>query len=128
MDQKIPTYIMGYLLPESIVSDMEVVLRNYWWAGSPMDSGWSMERSTQCLSSPHSLLASLYAAKYFSHNNIFYARLGNRSLVACKVSLNIVDLLCRVFWRVGVNSQVRRHSNSWGVRLLSAFNQHVDSA
>lgn len=105
--QAIPTYVMScFLLPSSIVEDIEKLVRQFWWGGGKSSSlhwlSWSRlcrsknlggmgfqdlecfnlallaKQSWRIVTEPDLLLARILLARYFPHGSFFTADVGER--------------------------------------------------
>jgi ribonuclease HI len=105
--QAIPTYVMSiYLLPETLIKEIERMLNALWWGGSNNNKGikWlAWDRMAQSkdngglgfrdfqvfnlamvakqgwnfISKPHTLVSRIFKARYFPSTSLFDASLGN---------------------------------------------------
>lgn len=140
----IPTYTMGiFQLPKSITSQINVLLKKYWW-GSGGDHSkihwqqWSRmtlsksrgglgfrnmknfnvallsKQAWRILQNTSSLVRQALKHKYFPHGHFLYAKLGYKPSYAWKNVLAIRELLNRVLiWRVWNGKNINIWNDSW---------------
>jgi hypothetical protein len=105
--QAIPSYVMSvYLLPDSIIKDIERMMNSFWWGGGNDNKGirwmaWDRMTYPKALggmgfrdlhlfnlamiakqgwniaTKPHTIVAKLYKARYFPNSSLFDSQLGH---------------------------------------------------
>jgi hypothetical protein len=107
--QAIPSYVMSvYVLPESIIKDIERMMNSFWWGGGNDNKGirWlAWDRMTypkalggmgfrdlhsfnlamiakqgwNIMTKPQTLVARLFKAMYFPNSSLFDSKIGHKS-------------------------------------------------
>jgi hypothetical protein len=130
--QSIPAYVMSiYLLPDSLINEIERMINAFWWGGGNNNKGirWFAWDKLACskedgglgfrdfqmfnmamvakqgwnfISKPTSLVARVFKARYFPHSSFTNASLGNNpSFVWRSIWKSRQVLLLGCRWRIG---------------------------
>jgi hypothetical protein len=142
--QSIPTYIMSiYVLPNSIIDDIEKMINAFWWGGGGNSRGikWMSWERVACpkefggmgfrnfkafnlamvakqgwsfLFNPDSLVARIYKAKYFPRTSLLNAKIGYNPSFAWRSIWNSRQVLLHgCRWAVGSGTQIRVMQDPW---------------
>lgn len=134
----LPTYCMScFLLPNKLIDRITSAIRNFWWSAAQDRRripwvAWSKitktkregglgirdikdfniallaKQSWRILQNPHSLLARIYKAKYFSKTALLEAKKGHRPSHAWKSIIQGNSLISRgIKWIVGDGKTIR---------------------
>ncbi|KAE8660228.1 hypothetical protein F3Y22_tig00116958pilonHSYRG00354 [Hibiscus syriacus] len=115
VEKALPTYAMGYyLLPNCVISELNGLLRDYWWTGRTEDHGWPLlawsfickpnrtdglgfrdlhafnmallgKQVWHLFQQPQSLMSRVLASKYSRNGNVWTTSLGNQPSYAWRV-------------------------------------------
>ncbi|KAK2410765.1 hypothetical protein QL285_046110 [Trifolium repens] len=142
--QAIPAYIMNiYLLPDTLINEIERMLNSFWWGGGgdnkgirwlawdkltcPKNEGGLGFRDFHCFNmamvakqgwnfmhKPTSLVARLYKARYFPYNSFLSSNIGNNPSFAWRSIWRARKvLLLGCRWQIGDGSKIQVMSEPW---------------
>jgi hypothetical protein len=142
--QSIPAYVMSiYLLPDSLINEIERMINAFWWGGGNNNKGirWFAWDKLACskedgglgfrdfqmfnmamvakqgwnfISKPTSLVARVFKARYFPHSSFTNASLGNNpSFVWRSIWKSRQVLLLGCRWRIGDGSNIKVMNEPW---------------
>jgi hypothetical protein len=142
--QAIPSYVMSvYLLPDSTIKDIEIMLNSFWWGGGANNKGirWlAWDRMTHpkaqggmgfrdlhafnlamiakqgwnILTKPHSLVAKIYKARYFPKSSFFDSNIGSNPNYAWRgIWKSRSILLNGCRWRIGNGASIKVMNEPW---------------
>jgi ribonuclease HI len=142
--QAIPSYIMSvYLIPGSIISDIERMLNSFWWGDGSNHKGirwlaWDRlarpkavgglgyrdfhafnmsliaKQAWKFMAEPNKLVSRIFKARYFPHSSIFYAKLGNNPSYVWRSVWKSRDVLSiGCRWKIGDGSKINVMSDPW---------------
>ncbi|GAU39014.1 hypothetical protein TSUD_378900 [Trifolium subterraneum] len=142
--QAIPAYVMSiYLLPESLIDEIERMINSFWWGGGnnnksirwltwenmahPKEEGGLGFRDFQSfnmamvakqwwnlMNKPFTLVAKIFKARYFPHSSFIDSKLGNNpSFVWRSIWKSRQVLLDGCRWQIGDGSNIRVMHEPW---------------
>ncbi|WJX92273.1 hypothetical protein P8452_73938 [Trifolium repens] len=142
--QAIPSYIMSvYLIPDSIISDIERMLNSFWWGDGSNHKGirwlaWDKlakpkvvgglgyrdfhafnmsliaKQAWKFVAEPDKLVSRIFKARYFPRSSIFYAKLGNNPSYVWRSVWKSRDVLSiGCRWKIGDGSKIKVMSDPW---------------
>lgn len=141
--QAVPTYVMScFLLPLSLVQEIEQMVRQYWWGGNNTKSlkwfAWNrlcrskenggmgfrnlesfnkallMKQAWRLVTSPDILLSRIFKARYFPHGTFFTAETGDRPSMTWRGILSVRGCLLRGLQvRIGNGMDTAIWGDSW---------------
>jgi hypothetical protein len=142
--QAIPSYIMSvYLIPDSIISDIERMLNSFWWGDGTNNKGirwlaWDKlakpkahgglgyrdfhvfnmsliaKQVWKFVNEPDKLVSRVFKARYFPRSSIFHAKLGdNPSYIWRSVWKSRDVLLNGCRWKIGDGSNIKIMCEPW---------------
>ena len=142
--QSIPSYIMSiYLIPQSIVNDIERMLNSFWWGEGTQNKGirwlawdrltcsksrggmgfWDLKafnttmlakQGWKLLRNPESLMARVLKARYFPNSSFLHFKLGHNPSYSWRSIWSSHHILLHgCRWRVGDGSNIRVMNDPW---------------
>jgi hypothetical protein len=142
--QAIPAYIMNiYLLPDTLINDIERMINAFWWGGGSDNKGirWLAWDKIACpkdegglgfrdfhnfnmamvakqgwnfMHNPTSLVARIYKARYFPNNSFLASNIGNNPSFAWRsIWRSRQVLLLGCRWQIGDGSQIQVMNEPW---------------
>jgi hypothetical protein len=142
--QAIPTYIMSvYLLPDTMIKDIERMMNSFWWGGGNDNKGirWlTWDRMTypkvlggmgfrdlhsfnlamiakqgwNIMTKPHTLVAKLYKARYFPNSSLFDSQLGHNPSYAWRGIWKARQILMNgCRWSIGDGTCIKVMKEPW---------------
>jgi hypothetical protein len=142
--QAIPSYVMSvYVIPDSIIKDIERMLNSFWWGGGAHNKGirWlAWDRMTlpkakgglgfrdlhtfnlsmiakqgwNIMTKPHTLVARLYKARYFANSTLFDSNIGHNPSYAWRGIWKARQILMNGYrWSIGNGNNIKVMSDPW---------------
>ncbi|XP_058776484.1 uncharacterized mitochondrial protein AtMg00310-like [Vicia villosa] len=142
--QAIPAYVMSlFILPETLISEIEKMLNSFWWGGGTNHKGirWMAWDKLACpkeegglrfrdfrsfneamvakqgwffLANPLALVSRIFKARYFPRSSFFDAKLGyNPSFVWKSIWSAREILIMGCRWSIGTGTQINVMSDPW---------------
>ncbi|GAU34086.1 hypothetical protein TSUD_255820 [Trifolium subterraneum] len=142
--QAIPAYVMSiYLLPDSLIDDIERMINAFWWGGGDNNKGirWLAWKRMACpkeegglgfrdfqlfnmamlakqgwnlINNPNSLVAKVFKARYFPHSSLLDSKLGNNpSFTWRSIWKSRKVLLHGCRWSIGDGSNIKVMGEPW---------------
>ncbi|PNX89307.1 ribonuclease H, partial [Trifolium pratense] len=142
--QAIPSYVMSiYLLPDSIIKDIERMMNSFWWGGGANNKGirWlAWDRMTlpksqggmgfrdlhtfnmamiakqgwNIMTRPHTLVAKLFKARYFPNSSLFESHIGHNPSYAWRGIWQARTILMNgCRWSIGNGASIKIMSEPW---------------
>jgi hypothetical protein len=125
-----------YLLPESTIKEIERMMNSFWWGGGAQNQGTKWLASDRMahpkahggmgfrdlhyfnlamiakqgwniMTKPHTLVAKLYKARYFSNSSLFDSRIGHNPSYAWRGIWKACHILMnRCRWSIGSGTNI----------------------
>jgi ribonuclease HI len=142
--QAIPSYVMSvYLIPETVIKEIERMLNSFWWGGGSNNGGikwlaWNRmtfpkaygglgfrnlhlfnmamvaKQGWKFISKPNSLVARVYKARYFPNSSFFASNLGhNPSYAWSSIWKSRHVTLNGCRWRIGDGTKINIMHEPW---------------
>jgi ribonuclease HI len=142
--QAIPSYVMSvYVIPDSIIRDIERMLNSFWWGGGAHNKGirwlaWDRmthskatgglgfrdlhtfnlamiaKQSWNIMTKPHTLVARLYKARYFPNSTLFDSNIGHNPSYAWRGIWKARQVLMNgCRWSIGNGKNIKVMSDPW---------------
>ncbi|KAK2383934.1 hypothetical protein QL285_071338 [Trifolium repens] len=142
--QSIPTYVMSiYLLPETLIKEVERMINSFWWGGGSQSGGikwmaWDKMAypkeygglgfrnlhlfnmamvAKQCwnfITKPNTLVAKVYKARYFPNSSLFASTLGHNPSYAWRSIWNSRHVIMNgCRWKIGDGTRIKVMNDPW---------------
>ncbi|XP_058774349.1 uncharacterized protein LOC131648625 [Vicia villosa] len=142
--QAIPAYVMSlFILPETLISDIEKMLNSFWWGGGTNHKGirWMAWDKLACpkeegglgfrdfrsfnkamvakqgwfmLANPLAFVSRIFKARYFPRTSFFEAKLGYNPSFVWKSIWSAREILTMgCRWSIGTGSQINVMCDPW---------------
>jgi hypothetical protein len=142
--QSIPSYIMSvYLMPDSIIFDIEKMLNSFWWGDGSNKKGirwlaWDKlarpkvegglgfrnfhafnksmiaKQAWKFVSEPDKLVSRVFKARYFPRTSLFDAKIGANPSYAWRSIWNSRDVLINgCRWKIGDGRKIKVMTEPW---------------
>jgi hypothetical protein len=142
--QSIPSYIMSvYVMPDTIISDIEKMLNSFWWGDGSNKKGirwlaWDKlarpkvegglgfrnfhafnksmiaKQAWKFVSEPDKLVSRVFKARYFPRTSLFDAKIGANPSYAWRSIWNSRDVLINgCRWKIGDGRKIKVMTEPW---------------
>jgi hypothetical protein len=142
--QAIPSYVMSvYLIPDSIISEIERMLNSFWWGDGSNNKGirwlaWEKltrpkavgglgyrdfhefnmsliaKQAWKFLSEPDKFVSRIFKARYFPRSSFFHAKIGDNPSFVWRSIWKSRDILVNgCRWKIGDGSKIKVVCEPW---------------
>jgi ribonuclease HI len=142
--QSIPTYTMSvYMVPDSIINDIEKMINSFWWGGGADNKGirwlaWDKlarpktagglgfrnfrvfnmamvaKQAWNFMAEPEKLVARIFKARYFPRSSLFDAKIGANPSYVWRSIWKARDVLVHgCRWKIGDGRKINIMSDPW---------------